>query len=259
MTTEELSAEVAWGKYQDAKIDLNAPIANRYFLQMQKTMQIEAAQILVADPSLRYIAQNYLGSRAIIDTVSMWWLTGFSSSKEALSASAQLYHFDMDRIKFMKFFIYLSDVTSETAPHCYVRGSCRRKPKAMLQDQRYSDEEMAQFFPKSDQVEILAEAGSIFAVDTRGFHKGKPVTNGHRLIMEIEFANSLFGQTYPTVTVANPIESLREAKNQCPETYSLIKLPTQIVEEQNVVSPEENNLQPWKISLDVRPSQVTGN
>ena len=35
--------------------------------------------------------------------------------------------------------------------------------------------------------------GTIVAVDTRGFHKGKLPKNSDRLALEFEFSNSLFG------------------------------------------------------------------
>jgi hypothetical protein len=108
----------------------------------------------------------------------------------------------MDRLKFLKFFIYLSDVTSKNSPHCYVRGSCFRKPAALLRDGRIADEEIARHFPAQDLIEVTAPRGSIFAVDTRGFHKGKAVEEGERLLLQLEFTNSLFGQNYGTMPVA---------------------------------------------------------
>jgi hypothetical protein len=125
----------------------------------------------------------------------MWWSRPFHG--KASTEAAQLYHFDMDRIKFLKFFFYLTDVTPETGPHCYVRGSSKRKPAPILRDGRISDEEIDRHYPKADLVEICGGTGSIIAVDTRGWHKGKALTQGERLLLQFEFTNSMFGQNYP--------------------------------------------------------------
>jgi hypothetical protein len=103
----------------------------------------------------------------------------------------------MDRIKFLKVFFYLTDVTPESGPHCYVRGSSKRKPAAILRDGRIPDEEIRSHYPEETFVEICGGTGSIIAVDTRGWHKGKPLTEGERLILQFEYTNSMFGQNYP--------------------------------------------------------------
>ncbi len=171
-------------------------VANRYDLPEAVVAANADVQALLLDESIRAVATAYLGCTPILDFVSMWWVAPFSNSVEALSKAAQLYHFDMDRLKFLKFFIYLSDVTSVSSPHCYVRGSCRRKPRELLRDGRIPDDEIARHFPPGDLVELTAPRGSIFAVDTRGFHKGKAPEAGERLLLQLEFTNSLFGQNY---------------------------------------------------------------
>jgi len=186
---------------QHARYDRDHLIANRYDVPEAVVAAQPDVQALLLDPSIQAVASAYLGCEPVLDFVSMWWVAPFSKSAEALSKAAQLYHFDMDRLKFLKFFIYLSDVTAKNSPHCYVRGSCERKPAALLRDGRIPDEEIARHFPAQDLIEVTAPRGSIFAVDTRGFHKGKAVEEGERLLLQLEFTNSLFGQNYGTMPV----------------------------------------------------------
>jgi hypothetical protein len=169
-------------------------VAPRYQFNEQEMFALPAVQNLVTDPSILTVAGIYLESQPINDSVTMWWSTDFS--KQASSEAAQLYHFDMDRIRFIKFFIYLTDVSPINGPHCYVRNSHREKPEALLADRRFSDEEITKAYPKEDQVEINGPKGTIIAVDTSGFHKGKPIEKGERLLFQIEYTNSLFGQKY---------------------------------------------------------------
>ncbi|MEL7145953.1 MAG: hypothetical protein AAFO69_06265, partial [Bacteroidota bacterium] len=49
-------------------------------------------------------------------------------------------------------------------------------------------------YEPSEVIEILGSKGTIVAVDTSGFHKGKPPVSRDRLIVQIEFTNSFFGQ-----------------------------------------------------------------
>jgi hypothetical protein len=178
----------------------------------------EPLRRLIADRSLLSLAQAYLRSRVVMDIVSMWWST--PGIGRASSGAAQLYHFDMDRLKFLKFFFLITDVTHETGPHCYVRGSHHRKPAALLSDSRKSDEEIQHFY--GDRVvEIGGVKGTIFAADTRGFHKGLNLIKGTRLLFQLEFANSLFGQNYPRISVPSNLSAeLTEVMERYPFTYS---------------------------------------
>ncbi|QLE59131.1 phytanoyl-CoA dioxygenase family protein [Nostoc sp. TCL26-01] len=178
--------------------NLLAPTYHFDELELINNLEI---QNLLTDTSILAVAQAYLGCKPIQDLVAMWWSTNFE--KKANSAAAQLYHFDMDRIKFIKFFIYLSEVTPENGPHCYVKGSRKSKPPELLRDGRISDVEINQYYRQEDIVEITGLCGTIIAADTRGFHKGKPLISGERLVLQLEFSNSLFGGSYSPVILDN--------------------------------------------------------
>jgi phytanoyl-CoA dioxygenase PhyH len=175
-----------------------SPIAERYDFAEQNLMDNPDIQALVSDLSILSVAQSYLGSQPILDIVTMWWSTTFSTV--ANSEAAQLYHFDMDRIKWIKFFFYLTDVTPQTGPHCYIAKSHRRngQPGKLLQYgyARIPDEEIARCYPKDAFVEMTGPCGTIIAEDTRGFHKGKVLESGDRLVLQFEFCDSLFGAPY---------------------------------------------------------------
>lgn len=178
-----------------------------------------AAQALMADPALLSIAQQYFRSQAMYCNVHMWWTTPFGCS-EPSSSLAQLFHFDMDRIKFLNFFIYLTDVDTNSGPHCYVRTSHRRKPQAFLQDRRFQDAEIAQHYRKDDVVEINGPKGTLIAVDGRGFHKAKMPTAGNRLIFLSSMSSSLFGQTYPREPLEVKEANLKDAISLDPRLCS---------------------------------------
>lgn len=169
-------------------------------------------QKLIMDPFFINMARKYLGCEPIFDFPAMWWSTAFL--KEASSEAAQLYHFDLDRIKWLKIFIYLTDVTDETGPHCYINGSHipGSKPKILLKRgyARIPDEDLAQFHDKTDFVKINAEAGTVFAGDTKCWHKGTPLKKGNRLVLEFEYTTSLFGTNYDKFKMENFTPEFKE-------------------------------------------------
>ena len=146
------------------------------------------------------IAQEYLGCKPLNNSIIMWWSSLLN--KAASSRAAQLYHFDMDHPKFIKFFIYLTDVDTNSGPHCYVQGTHRSKHSNLIKDRRYSDEEILDSFESSDIIEVLGSKGTVVAVDTSGIHKGKLPTQKDRLIIQVEYTNSFFGQKVMNPDVA---------------------------------------------------------
>lgn len=116
------------GKELGSPFDPDNIVATNYRIPERLVVNNPAAQRLLADPVIVRVAQEYLGSQIRFSNQHMWWTTPKDCDKPA-SHLAQLFHFDMDRIKFMKFFVYLTDVDSNSGPHCAVKGSCARKPK----------------------------------------------------------------------------------------------------------------------------------
>jgi len=197
----------------DSKISYDPlnPVAEIYRFDMNELVNNQDIQALMMDPVLINIARNYLQSQPIFDFPAMWWSTSFS--KEASSEAAQLYHFDMDRVKWLKIFIYLNDVTMDNGPHSYIRGSHKvgAKPAQILKRGyvRIEDKELAPFYKKEDFITLTGERGEIFAGDTKCWHKGNPLKNGDRLVLEFQYTSSLFGTNYSHLTINNSSDKFR--------------------------------------------------
>ncbi len=196
-----------------------APEAVRYDFDVQDLLRNQDLQRLLADLSFVALAQDYLGARPVLDVLTMWWHTGYSDQPD--SEAGQFFHFDLDRPKWLKFFIYLTDVGPDNGPHSFVAGSHRAgaMPKQLLRKgyARLSDEEVAAAFDRRDILELTAPRGSIIAEDTRGLHKGKHVHSGDRLVLQLQFSNSLFGGYYAPAAFAG---GLRAELKQAVEQYS---------------------------------------
>ncbi|MGO8755130.1 MAG: phytanoyl-CoA dioxygenase family protein [Gallionellaceae bacterium] len=209
------------GKPVDAVYHRDAPRAVRYDFDTQDLLNNPDVQKVIADLSFAAVSQDYLGARPVLDVLSMWWHTSFSDKPDM--AAAQYYHFDMDRPKWLKFFIYLTDVESTNGPHTFVAGSHRTGaiPPSLLEDRRLTDEEVERQYDRKDIIEFSAPRGTILAEDTRGLHKGKHVETGDRLLLQLQFSNSLFGMAYTKVTLGKDLtEELKKQVAKYPELYS---------------------------------------
>lgn len=170
------------------------PEQGRYDISEEAALRSPEVQEFVTDPAMALIAQRYLGQPVLMDEVAFWWTT--SKKAEDANLNAQQFHQDRDRLSFLKFFIYLTDVTPETGPHVYIRGSHRKIPFSLRADGRKTDEDVQRAGLGDAVTEICGPAGTLMAVDTIGLHKGKTPLTGDRLALENEFATSLFGADY---------------------------------------------------------------
>lgn len=181
-----------------ARFDPARPIAVRYDLDERDVAASGAAQRVITDTSLLALAQGYLGAAPIVDLLAMWWSAAVGTG--ASSAAAQQFHFDLDRLRFLKLFVYLTDVDQQRGPHVYVRGSHRAKPAALRHDGRHRDGAVEAAFPGMSEA-ITGPRGSMFLADTLGLHKGLDLVAGHRLVFQVEWASSLFGAPFARVPV----------------------------------------------------------
>jgi hypothetical protein len=206
----------------DCLYDRNNLVSALYSFDLQTIAEQSLVQELLTDETILGVASAYLGVEPIIkQSMSMWWSTDYLHGKPS-SLAAQHFHFDLDGIKFLKFFFHLTDVGSKSGPHCYVRGSHRRKPRALLRDGRISDEEILQHYSADQIVEITGDRGTIFAADTRGFHKGKAIQSGERLMAQLEFATSLFGPEHQNIIVNDKFtREFRDFASRHPRVYSI--------------------------------------
>lgn len=204
-----------------ARFDLSEPQAVRYELDEAEIMGAGAAQRLAADRSLLELARRYLDGAPVQDLAAMWW--SVPGRGAASSAAAQQFHFDLDRLSFLKVFVYLTAVGSENGPHVFVRSSHRDLPTGLRADRRFGDEEVEHSFP-GGKVSIDGPRGTIFLADTRGLHKGLPLTRGHRLVFQLQFSSSLYGAPYRRLTVSDPVPEFSAACEAFPPTYRRFRL-----------------------------------
>ena len=205
-----------------ALFDAKAPLAVRYDYETGALLDNADVQALLADPSLLSLVQAYLGCEPVADVLSMWWHTAYHTSPD--SEAAQYFHFDLDRIKWLKVFIYLTDVGPDNGPHSFVPGSHQTAgiPSGILHRGyvRLSDEEVYGRYGKEHCKQFCGPAGSIIVEDTRGLHKGAHVSGDPRLVLQLQFSNSLFGTSYPDARMSRVVDpGLQAMIDRAPQIY----------------------------------------
>ena len=195
------------------------PTTVKYEFPEPALMHDPDVQRLVCDPAMVGLARAVLGCAPVLNLTALWWSTAYLAQPD--SYAAQLYHFDMDQAHFVKLFVYLTDVTAATGPHCFVRGSHRRKPLPLRRDGRIGDDEIARHYRPDEVAEITGPRGTVIVGDTRGLHKGKHLAGGDRLIFQMVFSASLFGAPYVAIPLAGPVDPrLDAARREHPRTYA---------------------------------------
>lgn len=172
--------------------------ADQYFFPENLVLQCPAVLEILSDPGFILTAQKYLGCEPVLDIVSLAWNAPYSRTIN--DHLGQRYHFDMDRIKWIKFFIFITGLSNDNGCHYFIRGTHRSgtQPKALLERgyARIEDQEIFSHYSSSQEIRFFGPRGMILAEDTRGFHKGAPALNSPRLLLEFEFCDSLFGGQY---------------------------------------------------------------
>jgi hypothetical protein len=219
--TRLMDGQADFGR-SEVLFDPERPTAVRYDYPADVLLDNPDVQSLLADQSILALVQDYLGAPPVADVLNMWWHTNYSERPDA--QAAQFFHFDMDRIKWLKVFIYLTDVGPDNGPHSFVRGSHRTGgiPWSLLQRgyKRLTDRDVERCYAKDACREFSAPRGSIIIEDTRGLHKGAHVRAGPRLILQLQFSNGLFGAIYPQARISRVRDpSLQKMLARAPAIY----------------------------------------
>lgn len=133
-------------------------------------------------PDILAIVERLLGCKPTLGYLATWW--SYHTDKGA--QQAEHFHRDVDDWRFVKLFIYLTDVGPKNGPHIYV--SHTSASPELRQIRRFTDEEVVTTFGADRVMELTGRAGEGFMEDTFGIHKGQPVVEGRRLIFQAVYS-----------------------------------------------------------------------
>jgi hypothetical protein len=147
-------------------------------------------------PDILGLAGKFLGCRPTISYLASWWSYPTTIGPQ----QAEHFHRDVDDWRFLKLFVYLTDVGPDDGPHVYVRHSASSPRLRTIR--RFTDDEVARTFGPQAMLALTGRAGEGFLENTFGLHKGMPVTRGQRLIFQAVY--SMFPLPYaPKLPVAD--------------------------------------------------------
>ncbi|CAN5833146.1 hypothetical protein BH11PSE12_BH11PSE12_00310 [soil metagenome] len=137
---------------------------------------------LANDPLLIDIAGKFLGCKPTIGYLATWWSYRTTNGAQ----QAEHFHRDVDDLKFLKLFIYLTDVGENNGPHIYVTHSS--SSNKLCEIRRFDDAEVVSQFGRENILQLTGNSGECFLEDTFGIHKGQPVQEGIRLIFQVVYS-----------------------------------------------------------------------
>lgn len=150
------------------------------------------------DPIVLRVVQDFLGTVPTISNLNMWW----STSNHSEAKDAQLFHRDVDDIKFCKLFVYLTDVGPNDGPHTFVKGSTSSNKLTYIR--RYSDDEIIKNFGEVNIINFVRPKYSCFIVNTYGFHKGTLPIDNDRLLLQVQYSiNPIAIENYSPVELSH--------------------------------------------------------
>jgi hypothetical protein len=154
---------------------------------------------IALDPYLLSMASRYLGCCPIHVQTNFWFSFPTFENLTNKSSNGQLFHQDKEFLKFLKVFIYLTDVDETNGPHCYVEGSHidEAHKYGIMASERLSDDDVIKLYGKNRIKELLGTAGTIAFGDTSCLHKGTPLKKNCRVMLQIEYASSLYLSPVP--------------------------------------------------------------
>lgn len=183
----------SFGRFAISDIPDATHVAN---FKREDLIGIDSIMELANDPGVLRIVQEFLGAKPTISNVNMWWsIAGKEKAKDA-----QLFHRDVDDLKFCKLFVYLTDVGMNDGPHTYVKGSSATNKLTKIR--RYQDDEIVSAFGEENVTNFCRPKGSIFIVDTYGFHKGTLPIDNNRLLLQIQYSLNPIGiESYNPISI----------------------------------------------------------
>jgi hypothetical protein len=164
------------------------------FFSNETIVRAPHALAIANDPRVLGIVAGFLGAKPTISLLTAWWSM---PHKDGKAEEAERFHRDVDDIRFVKLFCYLTDVDEVSGPHMFVPGS--QNIDKLTKIRRYDDREIVDAFGENSLSMFTGKAGTVFLENTFGFHRGVPPTQKPRLLFQVLYSlrNSIYGPDKP--------------------------------------------------------------
>ena len=128
------------------------------------------------------LAEQYLYCKPTLSSMMLRW----SFPSDVPVGNVQQFHRDQDDWRHLKIMVYLTDVTESDGPHVYVLGT--HKEAAPIRIKVEDDDTVHRRYGASAINVVTGTAGTGFAVDTAGIHKGEVPLDRPRLMLQMQYS-----------------------------------------------------------------------
>jgi hypothetical protein len=182
----------------DNQVMVAPEISSRTFISEWNSLKkFKLTQIILSSRLLKSVADTYLGCNSVISMIIAWKSRAITRSEELMNRDALQFHFDCDHNRFLKLFIYLSDVDHQCGPHVaipFTGGAYffSSLPPDICQDRRLSNIEILN--TGLNPHVFCGPQGTLLLGDTANLHRGTPVYQGRsRYLLQIQYSDTIFG------------------------------------------------------------------
>ena len=171
-------------KFNDTPLDTN----NARILEPES---IPEAMAVANNELVLAVVSQYLRCRPTIDNIYSWW----SIAGRPAPIQEQFFHRDNPSVRFLKLFIYLTDVTADDGPHVFIKGS-HQTDELLTVGRRFGDEEVTRATSNDRVMRFTGAFGTAFLEDTFGLHKGEVPIRSDRLIFQVTYCTLASPSSY---------------------------------------------------------------
>jgi hypothetical protein len=182
------------------KVGVDLPENSRVCSYMSNTMLSSTVKKLIEDPGILAIAAKFLGAPPVHMGSEISWSFPVEGSYVEQRRAAQVFHYDLDDYRFIKFFFYLTDVDMSSGAHTYIRGT--HKGKKFLHQlistrcADIDDEKIIECYDAQNVVNVCGQAGFGFVENPLCFHRGTRPTEKPRLMLQLEYTINDYGNIH---------------------------------------------------------------
>ncbi len=167
--------------------DIDGPVprsSTKLYYRAEDLLGCRELVDLANSPLVLDAVGEVLGTRPTIASFQAWWTLGEHFGGQMHYDDA--YHRDVDDLRFIKLFAYLTDTHERNGAHSFVRGSHRSS--LFTRRGSISDADVHASYPAQDILTVQGKAGTAFLEDTWGIHRPLLATEGRRLIFSVLYA-----------------------------------------------------------------------
>ncbi len=156
-------------------------IASRTSYSLRTVLQCPHILELANRRDVLQLAADYLGCVPTISGMGIHWSLP-SSATDVVNG----FHRDPDDWRFVKLFVYLTDVDTDSGPHQYVIGSHRQSGRFLAN--HYTEADIRRRYGDGGVRTITGSRGTSFMADTWGIHRGVVAHLTPRLNFQVQYS-----------------------------------------------------------------------